>query len=197
MCGSSETLATVFTQTWAFACMYNSMSLKVTKLCETLPTLVTQVWTFSCVCQVVHQEIETVTKTFVAHVTNIQSITGSTVRSISENWFEVWAGKRREWTVCGKFQCHSSKQCEVYTLTLYEAEIQEYYFMWQLPSLCHSDHSVWQQTMLHLLLLQCAVSSSPHVAVQCNAVGITLFSTIFKEGAVNIYCRLTDTWKRN
>ena len=75
--------------------MYNSMSLKVAKLCETLPTLVTHVWTFSCVCPVVHQEIETVTKTFVAHLTNIKAINGPTVRSVSENWFEVWAGKRR------------------------------------------------------------------------------------------------------
>ena len=75
--------------------MYKSMSLKVTKLCETLPTLVTLMWTFSCVCPVVHQRIEIVTKTSVAHLTVIQAISGSTVRSISENWFEVWAGKRR------------------------------------------------------------------------------------------------------
>jgi len=75
--------------------MYKSMSLKITKLCETLPTLITYVWMFSCVCPVVHQEIEIVTKTFVAHLTDIHAITGSTVRSISENWFEVWAGKRR------------------------------------------------------------------------------------------------------
>ena len=98
MCGSSETPATIFTQMWVFACMYNSMSLKVTKLCETLPTLVTLMWTFSCVCPVVHQRIEIVTKTSVAHLTVIQAISGSTVRSISENWFEVWAGKRRGWT---------------------------------------------------------------------------------------------------
>jgi hypothetical protein len=75
--------------------MYKCMSLKVTKLCETFPTLVTDMWMFCCVCLVVHQKSEIVTNTFVAHLTDIQAITGSTVRSISENWFEVWAGKRR------------------------------------------------------------------------------------------------------
>jgi hypothetical protein len=75
--------------------MNKSMSLKVTELRETLPTLVTHMWTFSCVRPVVHHQIEVVTITFVAHLTDIQDITGSTVRSISENWFEIWAGKRR------------------------------------------------------------------------------------------------------
>jgi len=75
--------------------MYESMSLKVTELCETLPTLLTHVWMLPCVCPAVHQKIEIVTKTFVAHLTDIQAITGCTVRSISENWFEVWAGKRK------------------------------------------------------------------------------------------------------
>lgn len=49
--------------------------------------------------------------------------------------------------------------------------------------------------MLHSLLLQWAVSPCSHVAVQYNAVSIRLLCTIFKEGAVNIYCRLTDIWK--
>jgi hypothetical protein len=71
------------------------MNLEVAELCETLATLITFMWTFSCVCPVVHHQIEVVTKTFVTHFTDIQAISGSTVRSISENWFEVWAGKRR------------------------------------------------------------------------------------------------------
>jgi hypothetical protein len=75
--------------------MNKSVSLKVTKLRETLPTLITYMWTFSCVCPIVHHQIEVVTKTLVAHLTDIQAITGSAVRSISENWFEIWAGKRK------------------------------------------------------------------------------------------------------
>jgi hypothetical protein len=75
--------------------MYKNMSLKVTKLCETLPTFVTHVWTFFCVCPVALQKNEIVTKTCVAHITDIQAVTGSIVRSISEKWFEVWDRKRR------------------------------------------------------------------------------------------------------
>ena len=60
-----------------------------------LNTHYTRVDILLSVCPVVHQKIEIVTKTFVAHHTDIQAITGSTVRYIYENWFEVWAGKRR------------------------------------------------------------------------------------------------------
>lgn len=95
MCCSSETPPTFFAQMWTFTRMNKAMNLKITELCETLPTFITHIWTFSCVYPVVNCQIEVITKTFVAYITYMQAITGSTVRSISENWLEVWPGNRR------------------------------------------------------------------------------------------------------
>lgn len=99
MCCSSETPPTFFTQMWTFTCMNEAMNLKVTKLCETLPTFIAYMWTFSCVYPVVNCQIEIITKTFVAYFTDVQTITGSTVGSISENRLEVWSENRTQATL--------------------------------------------------------------------------------------------------
>jgi hypothetical protein len=43
--------------------------------------------------------------------------------------------------------------------------IQEHYFIWQLPSLLHSDRLTCKQAWHHSLLFQCAVSWSPCIFV--------------------------------
>jgi len=55
-----------------------------------------------------------------------------------------------------------------------------------------SNRSEWRQTVHCSLLLQFFVSRGPRVLVQCTAVNIRFFLTVFKEGFENIFFHFAD-----